>query len=94
MHIIALNLALLIPTSFEEMADTARDKADTKEFWDSDDVLQNKIKKLAELIKKSEYCCAFTGAGISTACGIADFRSGINTKLDVGAGMNIYYVIN
>jgi mono-ADP-ribosyltransferase sirtuin 6 len=28
----------------------------------------------------------FTGAGISTACGIADFRSGFNTVLATGPG--------
>jgi len=28
----------------------------------------------------------FTGAGISTACGIADFRSGFNTVLPTGPG--------
>jgi len=68
------------------MADTARKAADTKEFFDPPDVLAAKIKYLAELVKKSKHFVAFTGAGISTAAGIADFRSGINTVLDTGAG--------
>mmetsp|Transcript_34694 Transcript_34694/g.58741 ORF Transcript_34694/g.58741 Transcript_34694/m.58741 type:complete len:335 (+) Transcript_34694:296-1300(+) len=34
-----------------------------------------KIKKLAEIIQKSKRCIAYTGAGISTASGIADYAS-------------------
>jgi NAD-dependent SIR2 family protein deacetylase len=68
------------------MAFSARTKADCKEFFDSEDALNLKIKQLAELIRNSNHFCAFTGAGISTAAGIADFRSGINTVLDTGTG--------
>ena len=68
------------------MAYTARAEADCKEFFDDPKTLQTKIRRLAALIKASKHFCAFTGAGISTAAGIADFRSGINTALDTGAG--------
>jgi len=68
------------------MASTARAEADCKEFFDDPKTLQTKIRRLAALIRGSKHFCAFTGAGISTAAGIADFRSGINTKLDTGAG--------
>nr|XP_043628763.1 NAD-dependent protein deacetylase SRT1-like [Erigeron canadensis] len=44
------------------------------EFFDSPEVLQKKINQLAKMIKKSKHLVAFTGAGISTSCGIPDFR--------------------
>ncbi|MQM05005.1 hypothetical protein Taro_037814, partial [Colocasia esculenta] len=44
------------------------------EIFDLPDVLQHKIEELAILIKKSKHLVAFTGAGISTSCGIPDFR--------------------
>jgi len=67
-------------------ASTARCEADCEEFFDDPKTLQIKIRKLAALVKASTHFCAFTGAGISTAAGIADFRSGIKTALDTGAG--------
>jgi len=68
------------------MASTARAEADCAEFFDDPKTLQIKIQKLAALIRGSKHFCCFTGAGISTAAGIADFRSGIKTALDTGAG--------
>lgn len=56
------------------------------EHFDLPDVLNEKIELLAKLITESKHFIAFTGAGISTAAGVPDFRSGLNTVLDVGAG--------
>ncbi|ESQ42870.1 hypothetical protein EUTSA_v10013461mg [Eutrema salsugineum] len=44
------------------------------EFFDPSHVLQCKIEELAKMIQKSKHLVAFTGAGISTSCGIPDFR--------------------
>ncbi|XWS51736.1 hypothetical protein CRYUN_Cryun11dG0009000 [Craigia yunnanensis] len=44
------------------------------ELFDSSHVLQDKIEQLAKLIQKSRHLVVFTGAGISTSCGIPDFR--------------------
>ena len=38
------------------------------------------------MILESKHFIAFTGAGISTSCGIPDFRSGVNTVLKTGPG--------
>ena len=69
------------------MADTAHKKdSDKVEHFDSKDVLQEKVAVIAELIFNSKHFIAFTGAGISTSCGIPDFRSGVGTVLKTGPG--------
>lgn len=69
------------------MAHTAhKTDEEKKEFFDPEDVLDKKIDKLATLILESKHFIAFTGAGISTACGIPDFRSGVGTVLKTGPG--------
>ena len=45
------------------------------EYAEEPHVLKAKIKLLAQLIKKSKFCTAYTGAGISTASGIDDYAS-------------------
>ncbi|XP_061365985.1 NAD-dependent protein deacetylase SRT1 [Gastrolobium bilobum] len=44
------------------------------EYFDPSHVLRDKIERLAIMIKKSKHLVVFTGAGISTSCGIPDFR--------------------
>ena len=68
------------------METAIKDEEEKKEFFDDEETLNKKIDQLAELIKKSEYFVAFTGAGLSTASGIPDYRSGANTCLPTGAG--------
>lgn len=45
------------------------------EYLDHEEVLRAKVKTLAEMIRKSQNCVAYTGAGISTASGISDYAS-------------------
>ena len=69
------------------MIHTAHKKKENKvEHFDSEEVLDEKVTLIAELIIKSNHFIAFTGAGISTACGIPDFRSGVDTVLKTGPG--------
>jgi len=58
-----------------------------KEFFDTKPELEAKCEKLAQMISKARHVIAFTGAGVSTGAGIADFRSGMNTSLPTGPGL-------
>jgi hypothetical protein len=69
------------------MADTAlKNEEEKKEYFDEPEVLKSKVAELAMLILSSQHFVAFTGAGISTAAGINDYRSGVNTVLPTGPG--------
>lgn len=68
------------------MASTARTAAEKVEHFDSPEVLAKKVKELAQIVRDSKHMIAFTGAGISTAAGVPDFRSGMNTCLETGPG--------
>ena len=69
------------------MADTAiKNEEEKKEYFDSPEELDMKCDQLASWILESNHCCAFTGAGISTAAGIPDYRSGAGTIMPTGAG--------
>lgn len=59
------------------------------ELFDPPYILQHKVEQLAVIIQKSKYLVAFTGAGISTSCGIPDFRGpkGIWTLQRQGKGV-------
>lgn len=46
----------------------------TAEYHDSDSTLQAEAKRVAQMIRAAKYPIFFTGAGISTAAGIGDFR--------------------
>ncbi|XP_057460315.1 NAD-dependent protein deacetylase SRT1-like isoform X2 [Actinidia eriantha] len=59
------------------------------EIFDPPNVLQQKIEQLALMIQKCKHLVAFTGAGISTSCGIPDFRGpkGVWTLQREGKGV-------
>ena len=57
------------------------------EHFDSAEVLNEKVLEMANRFRRAKHAIAFTGAGISTAAGVPDYRSGVNTVLDTGAGL-------
>lgn len=69
------------------MADTAiKSEEEKKEYFDDPHVLDEKVTMLAEMVLTAQHMTVFTGAGISTACGIPDFRSGFDTVMETGPG--------
>ena len=50
------------------------------EYKDQPDVLAAKVKLLAQMIRDSQLCVAYTGAGISTNAGINDYASANKPK--------------
>lgn len=69
------------------MANTAhKTEEEKREYFDSPEVLETKVDELVELIRNSKNMVAFTGAGLSTAAGIPDYRSGANTIVETGPG--------
>ncbi|XP_069124844.1 NAD-dependent protein deacetylase Sirt6-like isoform X2 [Argopecten irradians] len=51
----------------------------TVEFYSSDVMLKREAKRIASMLRKCKYSIVFTGAGVSTATGVGDYR-GINGK--------------
>lgn len=60
--------------------------ARAEEFEDGLNVLQEKCYKLASAIKHSQHLVIYSGAGVSTAASIPDYRgsNGIWTRLQQG----------
>jgi len=66
------------------------------EYRDSDEVLKEKIKLFAHLVKQSKNCVAYTGAGLSVASGLDDYatkaKETIATRPHVGAARGTGYL--
>ncbi|XP_072385289.1 NAD-dependent protein deacetylase sirtuin-7 [Diabrotica undecimpunctata] len=80
----------------EEIRERWRKREEAKkrleELEDPEDVIDNKCHILAQAIAQSQYLVAYTGAGISTAAEIPDYRgtNGIWTRLQQGKDIGNY----
>lgn len=63
-------------------ADARPGVAKAHEYNDSVDVLHEKVALLAKLMRESKNCIVFTGAGISTPAGIADYATKAKVDAD------------
>lgn len=57
------------------------------EYMDTPEVLDKKIKMLADLLRRSKQCVAYTGAGISTASGISDYATKAQDSIAKGGAV-------
>ena len=68
-----------VPKRETEFGVAARDYCSEKimahEYLDDEETLADKVKVLADLVRRSSQLVAFTGAGISTAAGIDDYAT-------------------
>jgi hypothetical protein len=65
-------LSIFVPSD-PVMSDTV-DLSEITEYSDSREVFAAHIDRLAEMVLASRHCVIFTGAGVSTSTGIADYR--------------------
>ena len=55
-------------------AESLGGKLGGKEYEEEQSATNDKVVELASMIRQSQCCVVYTGAGISTSCGIPDFR--------------------
>jgi NAD-dependent SIR2 family protein deacetylase len=66
---------LLVAESNEACRKDQGNHIKANEYMDEPEVLQQKIKIIAQLIRKSKFTVAYTGAGLSKASGIPDYAT-------------------
>ena len=92
----AINELKKIPYTLTKEQILAQYDKEKEEYIEPNSSLLPKIKEIAKLLKKSNHCIFFTGAGISTSANIPDFRGpkGVWTKEDKKEKINYDVDIN
>merc|ERR1712188_155147 len=68
-------LGKIIDKQAEKLAREGYTRMDASEYLDTPEVLHAKVAMLAEMIRHSRELTAYTGAGLSTSAGVADYAS-------------------
>eukprot|EP00607_Mallomonas_marina_P001563 CAMPEP_0182430538 /NCGR_PEP_ID=MMETSP1167-20130531/41525_1 /TAXON_ID=2988 /ORGANISM="Mallomonas Sp, Strain CCMP3275" /LENGTH=351 /DNA_ID=CAMNT_0024615765 /DNA_START=375 /DNA_END=1427 /DNA_ORIENTATION=- len=76
----------IITAETREAARPGYSEVRANEYEDHDEVLHSKVAQVADMIKISTNCVAYTGAGISTSAGIRDYASiALNSSFSTGS---------
>ena len=65
---------------------TSSDKNSVREIFDDPGTFRKNVDLVSDLLTSSKKTLLFCGAGLSTASGIPDYRSGYDTRLNTGPG--------
>jgi len=83
-------LAPLLAHSCNKIARPGYNSGKAHEYSEEPSVLREKVQLLAQLLRNSEHCVTYTGAGISTASGIDDYASKGTSSFATGANSTKY----
>jgi NAD-dependent SIR2 family protein deacetylase len=81
------NFQFYLPTNLKPKRHFLKTNLESsKEYFDDKDTFKKNVDLISDILTTSKRTLVFCGAGLSTASGIPDYRSGYDTKLATGPG--------